>query len=161
MTVYPEPGPENGYLAGHARLLCNSHRLLTGRPLLTAEAAELGRALYLAPFAVLSHDAGADPCFTYANRAAQALFEMSWSEIVGLPSRLSAEPPARDERQRLLERVAAQGYVDDYSGVRIRKSGRRFRIERATVWNLVDACGHRLGQAAAFAHWHALDGAGD
>ncbi len=154
VTVYAEPGPDNGYLAGHARLLFDSHLRLTGRPLLAAvQAGEAGRALYFASIVVLSHDVGAEPRFTYANRAAQALFEMSWTEIVGLPSRLSAEPLARDERQRLLERVAVFGHVDDYSGVRISKSGRRFRIERATVWNLIDTNGHRLGQAAAFDQW--------
>lgn len=134
--------------------LLESHRRLTGRPLLVAtgddsrEAA--ARRLYDAPCVVLAHDAATDPRFTYANRAAQRLFEMPWSEIVGLPSRLSAEAPAREERQRLLEQVAARGYIDDYCGVRVSKSGRRFRILRATVWNVHDGLGRPLGQAATF-----------
>jgi len=111
------------------------------------------RRLYDAPFVVLAHDTAADPRFTYANRTAQRLFEMPWSEIVGLPSRLSAEAPAREERQRLLEQVATRGYIDDYSGVRISKSGRRFRILRATVWNVHDRLGRPLGQAATFTDW--------
>jgi PAS domain-containing protein len=115
--------------------------------------ATAARRLYDAPFVVLAHDTAPDPRFTYANRAAQRLFEMPWSELVGLPSRLSAEAPAREERQRLLERVAATGYIDDYSGVRLAKSGRRFRILRATVWNLHDPDGRPLGQAATFADW--------
>jgi predicted DNA-binding protein (UPF0251 family) len=57
----------------------------------------------------------------------------------------------------LLERVAAQGFIDDYTGVRIAKSGRRFRIQRATVWNLVDSSGRRVGQAATFADWVPCD----
>lgn len=153
-----EPGPENDYLAGYARLLLDSHWRLTGRPLLAHVApGEEGVALYFAPLAVLAHDASADPCFTYANRTAQALFEMSWTEIVGLPSRLSAEPLARQERQCLLARVAQYGYVDNYSGVRISKHGRRFHIEQATVWNLVDAGGTYLGQAAAFDRWQTVE----
>jgi len=44
--------------------------------------------------------------------------------------------------------VARQGYIDDYSGVRIAKSGRRFLIERATVWNLGEV--EYQGQAATF-----------
>jgi hypothetical protein len=114
------------------------------------------RTLYHAPFVVLSHDTGDDPLFAYANLAAQERFELPWAEIVGMPSRFSAEPLARDERQRLLERVARDGYIDDYSGVRIAKSGRRFMIRRATVWNLIDAHGNKTGQAATFSDWQAL-----
>ena len=44
---------------------------------------------------------------------------------------------------------AAQGFIRDYAGVRIAASGRRFRIDDAVVWNLVDADGVRHGQAAA------------
>ncbi len=152
------PGPENDYLAGHAALLLHSHRHWTGRDLVDPglAPAQAARALYHAPFAVLSHDAAAEPRFTYANLAAQRLFEMPWSEIVGLPSRRSAEPVAQAERERLLARVAQQGYIDDYSGVRIAGSGRRFRIRRATVWNLLDAAGRPCGQAACFGDWEAL-----
>jgi len=73
-----------------------------------------------------------------------------------MPSRLSAEPLAREERARLLAAVTARGFVDDYAGVRISRTGRRFRIERATVWNLADPAGLRLGQAAAFDRWTEL-----
>jgi hypothetical protein len=145
------------YDPAQAALLLGSHHALTGRPLLPIVTAETqdqaAQRLYAAPFVVLAHDNSADPLFTYANLAAQRLFEMRWDEIVGLPSRLSAEAPAREERERLLERVAAQGFIDDYTGVRIAKSGRRFRIQRATVWNLVDSSGRRVGQATMFADW--------
>lgn len=152
-----EPQEANDYLVAQARQLLASHLHLTGRPLLpTGEAIAVARALYLAPFAVLAHDTHDDPRFTYANRTAQQLFELPWPEIVGMPSRFSAEPVARDERQRLLERVARDGYIDDYSGVRVAKSGRRFMIRRATVWNLLDEHGHKTGQAATFSDWHAL-----
>ena len=50
---------------------------------------------------VLAHNADPDPRFIYANKAAQACFEYGWDEIVSLPSRLSAEPVDREERQRL------------------------------------------------------------
>jgi MEKHLA domain len=152
-----EPQESNDFLVGHATRLLESHLRLTGRALLPeGPAAEVARALYHAPFVVLSHDTGDDPLFTYANLAAQERFELPWAEIVGMPSRFSAEPLARHERQRLLERVARDGYIDDYSGVRIAKSGRRFMIRRATVWNLVDADGNRAGQAATFSDWQAL-----
>ena len=50
----------------------------------------------------------------------------------------------------LMESVARQGFVDDYSGVRISGGGRRFMITDATVWNLVDEAGVYHGQAATF-----------
>ena len=147
-----EPAPENDYLLAHAALLIRSYRQWTGRELLAAGLSprEAARALYHAPFVVLSHDSAPDPRFTYANLAAQARFEMTWREIVGLPSRLSAEPLAQDARARLLDQVAAQGFIDSYSGIRIAKSGRRFTIRNATVWNLCDSDGQLRGQAATF-----------
>jgi hypothetical protein len=150
------PGPANDYHAALVALLRHAHRHWTGVELIGAEADPAGtaRALYEAPFAVLAHDTAADPCFTYANLTAQRLFERDWRDIIGLPSRLSAEAPARAEREALLARVAAHGFIDDYSGIRIARSGRRFRIEHATVWNLIDAHGALLGQAACFSHWH-------
>lgn len=150
--MIPEPGPDNDYLLPHTRLLIASHRRLTGRDLVDPALAPLDAAhfLYHAPFVVLSHDSTADPGFTYANLAAQRRFEMTWQDIIGLPSRYSAEPLAREARAALLERVAAQGYVDDYSGIRIAKSGHRFLIRNATVWNLIDTEGRYRGQAARF-----------
>ncbi|MCB2079450.1 MAG: MEKHLA domain-containing protein, partial [Novosphingobium sp.] len=62
----------------------------------------------------------------------------------------TAEAPMRDARQQLLDRVTRDGYIDDYSGIRISSTGRRFRIENAIVWNLVDGNGARHGQAATF-----------
>ena len=153
------PGPVHDFLAEHTRLLRSSLRRLAGRDLLDpfVRDEEAADALYHASFVVLSHDAATDPCFTYANLTAQRLFEMNWAEIVGLPSRLSAEPLARDERQRLLERVSRDGFIADYSGVRVARSGRRFRIQNATVWNLFDSDGSYRGQAACFNQWEPLD----
>jgi PAS domain-containing protein len=101
-----------------------------------------------APFALLAHNADADPIFIYGNKTAQQLFEYTWEELLLLPSRLSAEPSERDERQKFLEQVARDGFVTGYSGIRIAKSGRRFWIENATVWQLTDASGAYRGQAA-------------
>ena len=52
--------------------------------------------------------------------------------------------------------VTSSGFIKNYAGVRISKTGRRFRIENATVWNLVDDDGTPRGQAAMFAEWKAL-----
>jgi len=59
----------------------------------------------------------------------------------------------RDERQQLLDRTRAQGFVDDYAGIRISATGKRFRIEQAIVWNLLDEAGSYCGQAATFDRW--------
>ena len=72
------------------------------------------------------------------------------------PSRLTAEFVHREERARLLDRTKREGFVDDYSGVRITRTSRRFKIERAVVWNLIDAAGTLLGQAATFERWTPL-----
>jgi PAS domain-containing protein len=102
---------------------------------------------------VLAHNTDPDPRFIYANKAAQAAFEYDWEEITSLPSRLSAEPIDREERQRLLDEVARHGFATGYSGLRIAKSGRRFRIEDGVVWQIIDRDGAVRGQAATFARW--------
>jgi hypothetical protein len=158
MFVLPAPGPENNYLAGHIDLVRRSLRRLAGRDLIAGEPSPEAAAerIYHAPFALLSHDRAPDPVLIYANRCALDLFELTWEQLVSMPSRLTAEAPDREERARLLARVAAQGYIADYAGVRVSRTGRRFRIEAATVWNLRDCAGHHQGQAATFALWRWL-----
>lgn len=153
-----EPNERNNYLAEHIQLLLTSFRQLTGRELFEPRGTALEDAIQVwnAPFVVLSHTPVADPIFNYANRTALRLFEMSWEELTQLPSRYSAEALERSERERLLNTVAKQGYIDHYQGVRIAKSGRRFMIKQAVVWNLIDPNGAYLGQAATFAHWDFL-----
>lgn len=106
-----------------------------------------------APFVVVAHNTDPDPRFVYANKAAQDCFEYPFDEFVTLPSRLSAELPNRVERQRLLDAVTRNGFISDYRGLRIAKSGRRFWIEDGIVWQLIDNDGNRCGQAATFSRW--------
>lgn len=58
--------------------------------------------------------------------------------FITLPSRLSAEPLHQADRERLLKEVAEKGFISDYVGVRIIGTGKRFRITKATVWNILD-----------------------
>ncbi|MFO0906176.1 MAG: MEKHLA domain-containing protein [Pirellulales bacterium] len=136
----------------HTQLLLDSYRRFLGRELLPRDGSprEQSRALYEAPFVVVSHGTEDDPILNYANRTALRLWEMELDDFLRTPSRHTAEPMHRDERAQLLERTRRDGYVDDYQGIRIAKSGRRFRIEQAVVWNLVDAAGRYAGQAATF-----------
>ena len=106
-----------------------------------------------APFALLAHNTDPDPRFIYANCTAQKCFEYSWEEFLQLPSRLSAQAPAQLERQRQLEQVSRNGYIRDYRGVRISRSGRLFLIENAVIWQLLDEHGISHGQAARIDSW--------
>jgi len=112
--------------------------------------------IFHAPFVLVSHGTEADPVLNYGNATALSLWEMSWEELTRTPSRLTAEAPNREERARLLAAVTARGFIDDYSGIRISKTGRRFRIARATVWNLLSEAGKPCGQAAMFSAWEFL-----
>lgn len=138
-----------------SRLLLDSFHRWTGRDLFarTGSREEQARALFAAPFVVVSHGTESDPVLNYGNQVALDLWEMSWAQLTGTPSRLTAEPINRDERARMLAVAEAQGYFSGYRGVRISSTGKRFMVEDATVWNVVDGRGIRVGQAATFARW--------
>ncbi|SEO50018.1 MEKHLA domain-containing protein [Paenibacillus sp. OV219] len=139
----------------HANIILDSYHRLIGRPLVEREATHESAAalLFEAPIVVLSHGTQADPVLNYGNRAALGLWEMDWDAFTNIESRHTAEPMIQAERQRFLEAVASQGYIDDYNGIRISSSGRRFRIEQAIVWNLYDEDGVYYGQAATFENY--------
>jgi hypothetical protein len=140
------------------QLIAHSLKHWTGRDLLPGDCTSLEFAaeVFHAPFVLVSHGTETDPVLNYGNQAALALWEMSWAELTRTPSRLTAEAPNREERARLLAAVTARGFIDDYSGIRISKSGRRFRITQATVWNLLDGRKTYAGQAAMFSQWDFL-----
>lgn len=131
-------------------LIAESFQRLLGRSL-AGPGEDVVVALWEAPAAVVAHGVEADPVFFFANRAALLAFECDVATFTAMPSRLSAEAPLRGERQLLLDRVARDGFIEDYAGMRISATGRRFRIERAIVWNLIDDAGRSHGQAATFA----------
>src|SRR5580765_4407260 len=126
---------QNNDVINDSAMLARSYRHSTGRELLpaVAEARDLARGVYEAPFVVVSHGTESDPVLNFGNAAALRLWEMSWEELTRTPSRLTAEAPLREERARLLAAVAAHGFIDDYSGIRSTRTGRRFHIARATV----------------------------
>jgi PAS domain S-box-containing protein len=131
-------------------LLTGSFRRAVGRPLVPEPGRDAAWLDAEAPFAVLAHDGGEDPRFIYANLTALRIFGYEKAELIGLPSRFSAEAPERAERQRLLDAVTRDGFVANYGGIRIRKDGTRFPIRDAIVWQLVDEAGLLHGQAATF-----------
>ena len=145
-----------------AALITRSYRHWLARDLLPTNGASgpdvstLAQALFDAPRVVVSHGTQADPVLNYGNRSALALWEMSWEDLTRIPSRLTAEAVAREERARLLDEVTRNGFISNYAGVRISSTGRRFRIFEATVWNLIDTDGRPAGQGASFDRWEFL-----
>jgi len=154
----PPPDSNRNSLTSHIDLLLKSYKKWTGKELtdINGEPGQIAEHIFNAPFALVSHDMQDDPVFNYGNRTALELFELDWDEFTKLHSRESAEPVNREERARFLKRVTENGFIDDYRGIRISSSGRRFEIRDATVWNVVDEEGNYKGQAAFFDKWKFL-----
>lgn len=149
---------QNPSVIAQIQMIARSLKHWTGRELLPGDftPGELAEKVFRAPFVLVSHGIEPDPILNFGNATALALWEMSWSELTHTPSRLTAEALNREERARLLDTVTKHGFIDDYSGVRVSRGGRRFRITQATVWNLLDDHGVYSGQAAFFSHWDFL-----
>lgn len=152
------PSAENGFYKGQAEIIIRSYRKLLAIDLIEAKqpVTAVAEALFYAPFAVLSHTVDADPVFNYANLKTLELFGFSWDELIGLPSRFSAEPGCQTDRDRLLKEVNQNGFIENYTGVRLAKMGARFLIKNAVVWNLSDEEGVYVGQAACLKDWEFL-----
>ena len=146
------------FLIEHIDRLLTSFSSLLGRDLILRHGniEEQSHALFHTPSVIVSHGIEDDPILNYGNEAALCLWEMTWDELVQTPSRKTAEPINRAEREKLLTRTRHNGYIDDYSGVRISKTGKRFKIERAIIWNISDAHSQYCGQAATFDTWQFL-----
>ena len=155
MTI---PSVENNFLADYVALLITSYKYWTGLELVETSDNPVKDAeqIFNAPFAVMSHDTSDDPVFNYANQTTLNLFEMDWEGFINTPSRRSAEPDKQQDRIIILNKVTTQGYIDNYSGIRISASGKRFRIKNAVIWNVLDDSGQLNSQAATFSEWEFL-----
>ncbi|MCL9781660.1 MEKHLA domain-containing protein [Vibrio sp. S4M6] len=140
----------------HGNIIAQNYFAITNDHLCPSTQKTIIEDMWEAPFAILSHGTQPDPIFNFANKTAQHLFEMDFATFTQTPSRYSAEPIQQEERDRLLARVANKGYIDDYCGVRISSSGKRFRVENALVFNLIDDQKRYYGQAAILRHWQFL-----
>lgn len=145
----PNPQSFNADDSQHlvSRLL-HSYHVLLEQPLIEMSGMNPAASLFEFPLPVVAHNTAEDPLFVFANRAALSWFEMRWGDFINMPSRYSAEPDNRAKRQAMLARVSKHGYIDDYSGVRISASGKRFAISHSVIWNVVDEQGSNVGQAA-------------
>jgi len=142
----------------HTQLMLDSFERYLGRSLIDRSGNSRLEAekVFRAPFVVVSHGTQDDPILNYGNATALELWEMDFTTLTSTPSRLTAEPVHRDERARLLKRTTEDGFVDDYRGIRISRTGKRFQIHQAIVWNLLDTSGVYRGQAATFSEWDPL-----
>jgi hypothetical protein len=145
-------------LSAQTNLILSSYKHWLGKDLVPSELSqeEKVKALYEAPFVVVSHGTEADPIFNYANLCAQKLWEVSWNDFIQMPSKKSVEASLRDDRSQLLNSLKNSGYSNDYRGTRISSSGTRFDIIDACVFNLIDEHGNYKGQAATFENWEFL-----
>jgi hypothetical protein len=143
-------------LADADRILLG-HERAYGSPLLAGGAHRplrlRAQELFAATGVVLAHDGGDDPRLIYANAAALRLWRRPWSTLVGMPSRLTAEPAERRARAGALALALSREAISNYGGIRIDSLGRRFRIEGARLWTLRDEAGEACGQAAGFESW--------
>lgn len=143
-------------LADADRILLG-HERAYGRPLLAGGAHRplrlRAQELFAATGVVLAHDGGNDPRLIYANAAALRLWRRPWSTLVGMPSRLTAEPAERRARAGALALAMSREAISNYGGIRIDSQGRRFRIEGARLWTLRNEAGEACGQAAGFESW--------
>jgi len=141
----------------HVRLLIQSYCSLLGRPMIDGVDEPNVEEVCNADFALVSHGTEADPLFNFGNNLALTLFERSFEDFIQLPSRKSFGQTRDEDRIRLLDEVARNGFIENYSGVRVSASGRKFEISNAVVWNVVDEHGVYRGQAAKISTWRYLD----
>ena len=148
MSIWNE---KRRFLVEHGAILLRTYRQRTGRYLIEpSDDLELdAQRLFEAPFVVVSGGAETEQILNYGNMTALGL----WDTLTQTPSRETAEPIHQAQRAEFLRQVKATGFIDDYEGIRISRTGRRFRIKQATVWNVTDASGLYLGQAATFSAW--------
>jgi hypothetical protein len=143
------------FIIPHTRLLLESYRHWLKRDLLplVSDSVQNAKNLFLAPFVVVSSGTDADQILTYGNESALKLWDMPWDILCRTPSRQTAEPLHQEKRAAFLNEVRKRGYIENYEGIRISSTGRRFRIQEALVWNLIDEQGRHAGQAATFSKW--------
>jgi PAS domain-containing protein len=94
-----------------------------------------------------------EPVFNYGNVKALGLFGYELAEFIQLPGRATMAPDQATIDQMLQDEIGKQGYVADYTGVRLDKRGRSWQIEAGKIWQLVDNLGRLHGFAGCFTDW--------
>lgn len=154
--VLSPPGAENAYQAGFVMRVADSFARVTGGDLFSEagiDRAMPGRSAWEGNFALLTHRGDDAATLNYANRFALRLWDCDWTQLTAMPSAATAPEGDFAEREALMREVAAKGFVRAYSGRRIARTGRLFRIENVTVWRLIDPGGAAFGVGAFFKDW--------
>lgn len=170
MTIYGQKDfiyEENGigsidfstpFLQKHAMIVLESFKQTFGKSLIDYEKsippAAVAQSLFHIPSAVLSHDRMEvgngvfENIYTYANRSALLAFERSFAEQTVLPSRKSAAPQSKEQKERnsLLIECFKQGKLQ-FSAERLSATGKRVLIHDGLLFNLFDERGVYHGQA--------------
>jgi hypothetical protein len=139
----------------HTQRLIRSYQHWTHEPLIQpiGSLEDQAKALFEALFVVVSHGTESDPIFNYGNQQALMLWEVDWETFTTMPSRQSAEPMNQRDRAQFLAQAKAKGYIDNYRGIRISSTGKRFWIEDVMLWTVLDEADQPCGQAATFSTW--------
>lgn len=118
---------------------------------------ELAEWMFSSYNAVLSQGTEADPLLNYGNTQALTAWGMRYDEFVGRPSQSTVELSLCQERAKILAQVKTQGLVYPYTGIRIAKDGKRFRMKDAKIWTVQDERSNPIGMAAMFPDWEFVE----
>lgn len=135
----------------HVELLLNSFEALNKNKIVERTTPEEDyQKVQKGDFVLVSHNGADDPILNFGNDFALKLWEMDWDTFIKTPSRETAETDLQKKRQEMLSLVSEKGFYDQYEGIRISSSGKRFKIKNVVVWNVVKKSGVKVGQAAYF-----------
>ena len=150
----PSPHWDHPDMHMHVSMLAMSFKAKTGRELMDCSDVPALRAkeIFNADFILLSHGIQSSPILNYANKRGLETWGAAWDELTCMPSSQTAEPGVdATERAEFMRKVTEFGVVEGYHGVRISADGKyRFKIKDAVVWNVHNAAGEYIGQAATF-----------
>lgn len=164
--VGPSPLWYDPLMVAHAGYLIRSYNCATGKDLVSLKLLEsdpvaAAKSLFFLPDrVVVSHGTQVTPdgpVLNYGNSVALKRWGASWEQLTNMPSKYTAEPVEQEERQAFLRQVLEDGYIENYSGVRISLDKSRFRMLDGTVWNVaLPEFEGLIGQAATFSQWDDL-----
>eukprot|EP00891_Asterochloris_glomerata_P005660 jgi/Astpho2/5660/Aster-x1308 len=139
------------------------------------------KALWDAPFALLSHEFGdSEAKYDYANKAALDLFETQWDQLVGKPSTITSpeDQQVRGDREQLLQQAREKGTVEIKDAIRRTLKGAKIQLTSGVLWTIEaptgkqvlgrvrrrirswveSVAGELLGQAVQINEWELEDG---
>ena len=104
--------------------ILTSYERAYGIPLLACQAYEdlsLSRAqeVFSMQIPLLAHDIRLDPLITYVNAKGLYLWARTWSEMVGMPSKITASEDDYQERLKALNHAKYLESIQGYTAIRV------------------------------------------